>query len=158
MSKSSKSAAARHEAAFTSWIRRNGYTPADGIERFLEISEYFRGELGHLAESLRQSLTDEARTYLQMRSADKDFTMQFPTVYLCKDRDGRQLRYTATLTIGDDHAEWTGRVWAGDQYLGEITGSGSGPKANYLALARMHIESQIDCHDAIIKRPLPDFW
>ncbi len=84
--------------------------------------------------------------------------MQFPTVYLCKDKQGRRLRYTVTLTIGENQADWIGRVWANDDYLGEVTGSGSGPKANYLSLAQMHIESLVDCQDAIVKRPLPDFW
>jgi hypothetical protein len=158
MSKSAKTAAERHEAAFVSWLRRNGYAPSDGIEQFLERSDYFRNELALLDEPARVALTSQAREFLRQRSAEDSFTMQFPTVYLCKDKQGRRLRYTVTLTIGEDHATWLGRVWAESEYLGEITGSGGGPKANYLALARMHIESQIDCHDAIIKRPLPDFW
>ncbi len=45
MSKSAKTAAGRHEAAFASWLRRNGYAPSDGIEQFLESSDYFRNEL-----------------------------------------------------------------------------------------------------------------
>ncbi|WDS36988.1 hypothetical protein [Pseudoxanthomonas sp.] len=158
MSKSAKVAAGRHEAAFASWIRRNGYAPSDGVSVFLELSDYFRNELALLDETARVTLTDEARTFLQQRSTEDSFTMQFPTVYLCKDKQGRRLRYTVTLTIGEDHADWLGRVWAGNEYLGEVAGSGGGPKANYLALARAHIESQIDCHDAIVKRPLPDFW
>lgn len=149
---------ARHETAFASWVRRNGYPPADAVDRFLESSEYFQNELKGLEPSERERMISQTRAYLQRRSADDSFTMQFPTVYLCKDKHGRQLRYTVTLTIGDDHAEWIGRVWADGEYLGEVTGSGSGPRANYLALARMHIESQIDCHDAIVKRPLPDYW
>lgn len=157
MSKSAKSAA-RHETAFTSWIRRNGHAPIDAIERFLEISDYFLGELETLDQSEREKLITEARAHLQKRCTENDFTMQFPTVYLCKDKHGRRLRYTVTLTIGENQADWIGRVWADDDYLGEITGSGSGPKANYLSLARMHIESQIDCRDAIVKRPLPDVW
>lgn len=158
MSKSAKTAAGRHEAAFASWLRRNGYAPSDGIEQFLESSDYFRNELELLDPSARQALTSEVREFLRQRSTEDSFTMQFPNVYLCKDKKGRRLRYTVTLTIGEDHATWLGRVWADGEYLGEIAGSGGGPKANYLALARMHIESQIDCHDAIIKRPLPDFW
>jgi hypothetical protein len=157
MSRSEKSAA-RHEAAFASWIRRNGYAPAEAIDRFLEISDHFLGELEILDQSRREKLISEVRDYLQRRSLEDSFTMQFPTVYLCKDKHGRRLRYTVTLTIGEDQAQWIGRVWADDDYLGEITGSGSGPKANYLSLARMHIESQIDCQSAIVKRPLPDFW
>lgn len=158
MPKSAKTAAGRHEAAFASWLRRNGYAPSEGIEQFLESSDYFRSELALLDASARAMLTSEAREFLQQRSAEDSFTMQFPTVYLCKDKQGRRLRYTVTLTIGEGHATWLGRVWAESEYLGEITGSGGGAKANYLALARRHIESQIDCHEAIIKRPLPDFW
>lgn len=157
MSKSAKSAA-RHETAFASWIRRNGYPPAEAVDRFLQMSDYFLGELETLEPSEREKMISEARAYLQRRSTEDSFTMQFPTVYLCKDKHGRQLRYTVTLTIGEDQAEWIGRVWADDEYLGEVTGSGSGPRANYLALARMHIESQIDCQDAVVKRPLPDHW
>lgn len=158
MSRSSRNPASRHESAFASWIRRNGYSPSEAIEHFLERSDYFRSELQQLGDEARRSLTEEAREFLRQRSEEDSFAMQFPTVYMCKDKHGRQLRYTVTITIGEDHAEWIGRVWADNDYLGEVTGSGGGPKANYLALARMHIESQVDCHDAIVKRPLPDSW
>ncbi|SEL10777.1 hypothetical protein SAMN05428989_1453 [Pseudoxanthomonas sp. GM95] len=158
MPKSDKNPNGRHEAAFASWIRRNGYAPSEAIEHFLEHSDYIRDEFTLLDVDAKTAATAELRKFLQRRSGEDSFTMQFPTVYLCKDKQGRRLRYTVTLTIGEDEATWIGRVWAGSEYLGEVTGSGGGPKANYLTLARMHIESQIDCHDAIVKRPLPDFW
>jgi len=158
MPKSDKNPNGRHEAAFASWIRRNGYSPSEAVEFFIEQSDYVRDEFILLDDAEKETATGDLRKFLQQRSGEDDFTMQFPTVYLCQDKQGRRLRYTITLTIGEGQAAWIGRVWAGSEYLGEITGSGGGPKANYLTLARMHVESQIDCHDAIIKRPLPDFW
>jgi hypothetical protein len=158
MPKSDKNRNGRHEAAFASWIRRNGYGPSEAVEFFIEQSDYVRDEFSLLVGAEKETATGDLRKFLQQRSGEDDFTMQFPTVYLCQDKDGRRLRYTVTLTIGEHRADWIGRVWAGSEYLGEVNGSGGGPKANYLTLAKMHIESQIDCHDAIIKRPLPDFW
>ncbi|RZZ87795.1 hypothetical protein [Pseudoxanthomonas winnipegensis] len=158
MSKPASALFARHETAFASWIRRNGYAPAEAVEYFLNDSPYFKGETEHLDAQQRAELVEQTRVFLSKLSTENHFAKQFPTVYLCTDKQGRRLRYTITMTIGEDKAEWIGRVWAGSEYLGEVAGSGSGPKANYLALARMHVESQIDCADAIVKRPLPDFW
>ena len=62
-----------------------------------------------------------------------------------KKLEGKAMRYTVSLTIGETEAQWVGKVWADGEYLGEVHGNGSGPKANYIELARMHIEAHISC-------------
>ena len=70
-------------------------------------------------------------------------------VHHCMDGSGQAMRYTVALTLADKGAEWMGRVWNGNEYLGEIHGEGTGPQSNYVELARMHIESQIKCNGEI---------
>ena len=74
--------------------------------------------------------------------ADYPFTTLVPNLGVVVAGD---MRYTIALTIGETEAEWVGKVWADGDYLGEVHGSGSGPKANYIELARMQIESHISC-------------
>jgi hypothetical protein len=97
-------------------------------------------------------LLEEARLHLKRRSGDPQFAGQFPIVYHCDQEGSRGLRYTVTLAISDQGAEWVGRVWGGGQYLGEIVGAGNGPHVNYIELARMDIESQIVRPDAITRQ------
>ncbi|HEY5970663.1 MAG TPA: hypothetical protein VIT22_01605, partial [Pseudoxanthomonas sp.] len=103
-------------------------------------------------ESEQEKLAEEARLHLIRRTSDPVFSAQFPMVYHCTDDGDQTMRYTVSLTISDQGAEWVGRVWKDAEYLGEIHGSGSGPQANYVELARMHIESQIRCPGAIKRR------
>ncbi|MEO6103508.1 MAG: hypothetical protein ABIP44_07710 [Pseudoxanthomonas sp.] len=140
------------EMAYIEWLRAQGYNPADGIDSFFSESGFVHGQLPMIHEGEREQLLDEARAHLRRRSADPQFTAQFPVVYRCEDENGRDLRYTVTLTISDEGAEWLGRIWEGREYLGEVTGTGSGPHVNYIDLARMHIESQIKRADTIVRR------
>lgn len=140
------------EVAYIEWLRTRGHNPAEGIDSFFDESEFVHAQLPMIHESERTQLLDEARLHLKRRSDDPQFTAQFPLVYRCNREDGRDLRYTVTLAIADQGAEWLGRIWDGGEYLGEIVGSGSGPHVNYIELARMHIESQIVRPDAILRR------
>ncbi|HYM86717.1 MAG TPA: hypothetical protein VET30_08240 [Pseudoxanthomonas sp.] len=137
------------EVAFIDWLRTQGYNPVDGIDPFFTASEFVRSQLLLIDESEKQALIEETRLHLQRRSSDPVFAGQFPLVYACLNEAGEALRYTVALTLSDESAEWTGRVWNGSDYLGEIQGSGSGPHAHYLELARMHIESQVKRPGAI---------
>ncbi len=140
------------EAAFIDWLRTQGYNPAEGIDSFFGSSDFVRSQLSLIHESEKRQLTEEVRRHLQHRSSDPTFTGQFPQVYHCTDSEGQAMRYTITLTLSDEGAEWAGRIWSGSDYLGEVHGSGSGPQANYLELARMRIESQIKRPGAIERR------
>jgi len=153
-----KSLFAQHEAAFTSWVRRHGRSPDEAVAMFIERSPYMKEVLAHLPTEESDRILEATREHLHRISGEQTFRAQFPNIHYCRNRQGRELRYTITLTLGENEASWIGRVWADDEYLGEVAGSGSGPKANYLNLARMHIESQIDCEGAIVRRPLPDYW
>lgn len=140
------------EIAYIEWLRAQGYNPAEGIDSFFSHSEFVRSQLLMIHESEQDQLAEEARLHLVRRTGDPVFSAQFPMVYQCEDEGGRALRYTIMLTISDHGAEWEGRVWSGHDYLGEVHGSGSGPQANYVELARMHIESQIRCPGVVKRR------
>ena len=131
------------EVAYIEWLRAQGYNPAEGIDAFFEQSEFVRSQLPMIHASEQAQLLAEARLHLKRRSRDPSFTAQFPVVYPCASEASPDLRYTVTLAISDHGAQWVGRVWNGGGYLGEITGAGTGPHANYIELARMHIETQI---------------
>ncbi len=133
------------ELAYIDWLRAQGHTPLDGIETFFRHSDFVRSQLLMIHESEQEKLAAEAREHLRQRTSDPVFSAQFPMVYQCMGAGGETLRYTITLTMSDKGAQWVGRVWNGSEYLGEILGEGSGPQANYVELARMHIESQIKC-------------
>jgi hypothetical protein len=141
------------ELAYVDWLRTQGYDPLEGIDSFFSHSDFVREQLRLIHESEQQTLAEEARLHLKARTSDPVFVAQFPMVHGCQDEEGRALRYTVTLTISDDGAQWVGRVWDGSDYLGEIHGSGSGPEGNYMDLARLHIESQIRCPGVIRRRP-----
>jgi hypothetical protein len=140
------------EVAYIGWLRERGYNPAEGIDSFFNDSEFVRTQLPMIHESEQAQLLDEARLHLKRRSGDPQFTAQFPIVYHCEREDGRALRYTITLAISDQGAEWVGRVWGDDEYLGEIVGTGDGPHVNYIELARMHIESQIGGLETVLRQ------
>jgi hypothetical protein len=140
------------EVAYIEWLRTQGYNPAEGIDAFFEESEFVHAQLPMIHESEQAQLLEEARLHLKRRSEDSQFTAQFPIVYHFDHEGGHDLRYTVTLAISDQGAEWVGRVWGGGEYLGEIVGTGSGPHVNYIELARMHIESQIGQSEAIVRR------
>ena len=140
------------EVAFIDWLRMQGYNPADGIDPFFSASDFVRSQLLLIHDSEKEQLAEEARQHLKRRSADPAFAGQFPVVYDCMDEGGRALRYTVALTLSDESADWVGRVWSGNEYLGEVHGSGGGPQAHYLDLARMHIESQIRSWDVVERR------
>ena len=140
------------EVAYIEWLRAQGYNPAEGIDAFFDESEFVHAQLPMIQESERAQLLDEARQYLERRCGDPQFTGQFPIVYHCDHEGSHGLRYTIRLAISDEGAEWLGRVWNGSEYLGEIVGAGNGPHANYIELARMHIESQLGRPDAIVRR------
>ncbi len=141
------------ETAYIGWLRAQGYNPADGIDSFFSDSDFVRTQLRLIHESEQQTLAEEARLHLKRRAADPVFAAQFPMVYGCSGEQGETLRYTITLTLSDQGAQWVSRIWNGSEYLGEIHGSGGGPQANYLELARMHTESQIRCPGAIKRQP-----
>lgn len=140
------------EVAYMEWLRGQGRSPAEGIDSFLAESEFVHAQMPMIHESEREQLLGEARRYLRRRSADPLFAGQFPDVYHCGHDDGHDLRYTITLSISDQGAEWVGRVWRDSEYLGEIAGAGHGPHVNYIDLARMHIESEIGRKKAIVRR------
>lgn len=140
------------EIAYIEWLRAQGHNPAEGIDSFFSGSDFVRSQLLMIHESEQEKLAEEARLHLIRRTSDPVFSAQFPMVYGCHDESGEELRYTVRLTISDQGAEWEGRVWKGSDYLGEVHGSGSGPQANYVELARMHIESQIKCPGVIKRR------
>ena len=140
------------EVAYIEWLRAQGYNPAEGIDAFFDESGFVHAQLPMIHESERAQLLDEARLHLKRRSGDPQFAGQFPIVYHCGNKASRGLRYTVTLSISDEGAEWLGRVWDGSGYLGEIVGTGNGPHANYIELARLHIESQIERPDAIVRQ------
>jgi len=145
MSQKLKAGSVDLEVAFVEWIKRNAYSPADAIEHFMTRSDYVLNAVDTVADHARSRITDRTRQHLQRLSEDSVFTAQFPMVYGCKNLEGKKLRYTVSLTMGEQEAEWVGRAWADDQFLGEVHGSGSGPKSNYIDLARMHVESHISC-------------
>ncbi len=140
------------EVAYIEWLCAQGYNPEEGIDAFFEESGFVHAQLPIIHESERAQLLDEARHYLKRRSMDSQFAAQFPTVYHCDHDGGHDLRYTVTLAISDQGAEWVGRVWRGSESLGEIVGAGHGPHVNYIELARMHIESEIGRADALVRR------
>ena len=145
MSQKLKAGSVDLEGAFIDWIKRNAQTPADAVEHFMSESEYVRNAIDTLVGQARSKITDRTRQHLQRLAGDPVFMAQFPMIYTCQNTEGEELRYTVSLTIGEDEAQWVGRVWAGDKFLGEVHGSGSGPKSNYIELARMHIESHFRC-------------
>lgn len=152
MSAKLKAGSMELEAAFIDWLRAQGYNPADGIDPFFGVSDFVRSQLLLIHDSEKEQRTEEARQHLKRRCSDPAFAGQFPMVYDFMDGGGQAMRYTVTLTLSDEGAEWVGRVWTGNQYLGEVRGSGAGPQAHYLDLARMHIESQIKCSAMIGQR------
>ena len=143
MSNKLKAGSMEMEAAFIEWLRTQGYNPADGIDPFFRASDFVRSQMLMIHESEKEQLVEEARLHLKRRCGDATFAGQFPVVYHCLDEGGQDIRYTVTLTLSDEGADWLARVWDSAAYLGEVLGSGSGPHAHYLDLARMHIESQI---------------
>jgi hypothetical protein len=148
MSTKLKAGSMELEAAFIDWLRAQGHAPSEGIESFLAVSGFVRSQMPMIHESEKEQRVEEVRQHLRRRSADPTFAAQFPVVYHCKEPGGRDIRYTLTLTLSDEGAEWVGRAWAGDDFLGEIPGSASGTHANYLDLARTRIESQISSPEA----------
>ena len=145
MNQKPETGSAELETAFIDWIRKNAYHPAEAIEHFMEKSEYVLNAMGAVVEHARRKVVDRTRQHLVRLSEDTVFTAQFPMVYTCRNLDDKDMRYTIALTIGEKEAEWIGKVWADGEYLGEVHGSGSGPRTNYIELARMHIESHIRC-------------
>lgn len=145
MNQKLKAGSAELEAAFTDWIKKNAYTPAEAIEYFMEKSDYVREAIDTVVEHARNKITGRTRQHLSELAGNPVFTAQFPMIYACQNLEGRAMRYTVSLTIGENDAQWVGKVWADGDYLGEVHGSGSGPKANYMDLARMHIEAHISC-------------
>ena len=145
MNQKPETGSAELETAFIDWIRKNAYHPAEAIEHFMEKSEYVLNAIGAVVEHARRKVVDRTRQHLVRLSEDTVFTAQFPMVYTCRNLDDKDMRYTIALTIDEKEAEWIGKVWADGEYLGEVHGSGSGPRTNYIELARMHIESHIRC-------------
>lgn len=145
MSQKLKAGSVDLEVAFVEWIKHNAYNPGEAIEHFMARSPYVLNAVDTVADHARSQITDRTRQHLQRLSEDPVFTAQFPMVYGCQSLDGKEIRYTVSLTIGDYEAQWVGRVWADDIFLGEVQGSGSGPKSSYMDLARMHVESHIRC-------------
>ena len=131
------------EAAFIEWLRAEGHEPSEGVDAFFDGSEFVRTQSVIIDDSEKAQVIADARRYLRQRSKDPTFAGQFPQVHLCTDPQGRPVRYTVTVTLADEGAEWTGRVWGQDGYRGEIHGAGSGSHQNYMELARSHVEAQI---------------
>lgn len=152
MSQKLKAGSVDLEVAFVDWVKRNAYNPVDAIEPFMTRSEYALNAVDTVVDHARTKITDRARKHLQRLSEDTVFSAQFPMVYGCQNLDGEEIRYTVSLTIGEDEAQWVGRVWADDKFLDEVHGSGSGPKSKYIDLARMHVESHIRCPGDIQSR------
>lgn len=145
MDQTLKAGSVELEVAFIDWVKANAYSPTEAIEHFIETSTYVLGAIQAAMDHSRDKVIDLMRQHLARLSEDTVFTAQFPMVYACQNLEGKAMRYTIALTIGDHDAEWIGRVWADDDYLGEVHGSGSGPRANYIELARMQIESHVRC-------------
>lgn len=145
MNQKLKTGSVELEAAFIEWVKSNAYNPSEAIDHFMEKSEYVLNAIQAVVEHTRDKIAEHTRQHLTRLSEDTVFTAQFPMVYACQNLEGKAMRYTIALTISDHDAEWVGRVWADGSYLGEVHGSGSGPRANYIELARMHIESHISC-------------
>jgi hypothetical protein len=145
MNQKLKAGSAELEAAFTDWIRKNAYNPGEAIDHFLQRSDYMRDAVDTVVEHARGKILERTRGHLERLTADAVYVAQFPMVYACKDLQDRHVRYTVSLTLHEGHADWVGRVWSDGEYLGEVHGSGSGPQANYVELARMHIESHVQC-------------
>lgn len=145
MNQKLKAGSAELEAAFIDWIKANAYNPAEAIDHFMGKSEYVLNAMETVVAHARRKIADQARQHLFRLSEDTMFTAQFPMVYACRNLEDKDMRYTIALTIGETEAEWVGKVWADGDYLGEVHGSGSGPRANYIELARMQIESHIRC-------------
>lgn len=131
------------EAAFIEWLRAEGHEPSEGVDAFFDRSEFVRTRAMLIDDSEKEQVIGDARRYLRQRSKDPTFAGQFPQVHVCTGPQGRTLRYTLTVTLADDGAEWIGRVWDEDGYRGEIHGAGSGSHQNYMELARSHVEAQI---------------
>ncbi len=131
------------EAAFIEWLRTQGYNPAAGIDSFLSDSDFVHSQLPLIHDSEKAQLFAEARKHLERRCRDTAFAGQFPVVHEFNGRNTQPLRYTVVLILSDAGAEWTARVWDASGYLGEITGSESGPHANYAELACRQVEARI---------------
>lgn len=145
MSQKLKAGSVELEVAFIQWVKDNAYDPVEAIEHFMTRSEYIRNAVDTVVDHARSKITQRTREHLQRLAEDPVFTAQFPMVYGCQSSDGEQIRYTVALTMDEHEAQWVGRIWSDDRFLGEVQGSGSGPTSSYMELARMHIESQIRC-------------
>ena len=100
----------------------------------MDQSEYVRDAVDTVVAHARVKITERTRQHLARLSEDQVFIAQFPMVYACQHLEGKAMRYTVSLTIGETEAQWVGKVWADGEYLGEVHGNGSGPKANYICL------------------------
>jgi len=152
MSQKLKPGSVELEVAFIQWIKDNAYEPAEAIDPFMSCSEYIRDAVDPVVDHARPKITQRTREHLQRLAEDPVFAAQFPMVYGCQNSDGRQIRYTVSVTMDERQAQWVGRVWSNHGFVGEVLGSGSGPTSSYIDLARMDIESKIRCPGEVSPR------
>ena len=145
MSQKLKPGSVELEAAFGEWIKRHAYNPDEAIAHFMEKSEFVRNAVDTVVEHARKKITDNARKHLQRLSEDPVFTAQFPMVYKLPEsgRQGHALHGIA------DHRRARRRMGGpglgGRRLSGRSARQRRRAKANYIELARMHIESHISC-------------
>ena len=71
MPKSDKHPNGRHEAAFASWIRRNGYGPSEAVDFFLGQSDYVRDEFILLDDADKATATGTSEINLVGLTVDE---------------------------------------------------------------------------------------
>ena len=82
----------------------------------MDQSDYVRDAVDTVVAHARVKITERTRQHLARLSEDQVFIAQFPMVYACQNLEGKAMRYTVSLTIGDTEAQWVGKVWADGEY------------------------------------------
>ena len=130
---------------FIDWAKQHGHNPETGAAAFvaLQSERDLRARNPSRADDGAE-LRAVLRRELAALASENDIAVQFPPVYAYCTRFGVDVRYSLMLVLAEDCVEWTARVWRELDYQGMLTGRGQGPRINYIQLARMAIEHELD--------------